>query len=611
LGLSAWLAGLVLLGFGCQWLAWRLRLPAILFLLVAGLLLGPVTGLVDPHRLFGDLFFPMVQIGVAIILFEGSLTLRFREIRSLAPAILLLVTLGAVITVAGLAWASHHIAGLSWSLALLFGALNCVTGPTVIAPLLRSVRPNARIAQVLRWEGIISDPLGALLALLAFEAILLGSQEHSGELLAYTVGIGSAAGLGAGFALAAILRRRWVPEYLDNFLVLASVLAAFSASNAFAEESGLLAVTIMGITLANYRDLDVEHILNFKENLSTLVISMMFLVLSARLDLPSPGTFFAGIGILCIAMLLIRPAAVFASTLFSPLTLADRALIAYISPRGIVAAAISALFALRLEEQGFSGAQDLVALTYIMIIGTVIIQSATARHLAARLGVVEPEARGVLIVGATRLPRLLAEALKKQDIPVLIADDDWTGIREARMSGIPTYYGNPVSEHAAAALPLSSTQWLLSMSTRIEMNSLACMRYLPEFGKHRVLRLRLLAAGEAPRLAHAGSLQTPALFGKEATQAQLGQLLTDGWTLRTTRISENFDWKQFIAQFEQPPLPLFAIDDRGQLRFATENDPLTPKAGWKVTVLAGRPTNGSTRRGVPNEKPRSEDQSRE
>ena len=586
--LGLWLTGLLLVGFLCQWAAWRLRLPAILFLLVVGLALGPVTGVLNPNDMFGDLLFPLVQLGVAIILFEGSLTLRFSQIRSLAPAILLLVTVGALITVLGLAWSAHHLAGLSWSIAFLFGALNCVTGPTVIVPLLRSVRPNERIAQVLRWEGIIIDPLGALLAVIAFEAIMLGGDTFDGNLLFHTLAIGTGIGLFAGVALAVVIRRRGVPDYLENFLVLASLLAAFAGANVLAHEAGLLAVTVMGITMANFKGLDVDHILHFKENLSTLVISMMFLVLSARLDTPSIWTIASGIGILIVAMLVIRPAAVFASTLFSPLTLQDRAMVSYISPRGIVAAAVSALFALRLEDQGIDGAQELVALTFIMIIGTVVVQSATARRVASVLNVVEPEARGVLIVGASELPRRLALALKKLDVPVVIADDDWNGIRKARMEGINTYYGNPVSEHAAAALPLNSTRWMLAFSTRLEMNSLACMRYLPEFGKHFVLRIRLLASGEAPRVAHSGVLQVPALFGKEITHASMSQLLENGHEIRTTRLSDEFSWKQFVMQFEEPPMLLCALDERGGLRFVTEHDGISPKPGWRVIVLAGK-----------------------
>ena len=258
---------------------------------------------------------------------------------------------------------------------------------------------------------------------------------------------------------------------------------------------------------------------------------------SARIEWPSADNFLAGLAILAVATLVIRPLSVYVSTLFSPLKFAERTMVAYVSPRGIVAAAVSALFALRLEEQGISGANELVALTFMIIIGTVVLQSVTAARVARWLDVVQPQSRGVLIVGSSELPRLLAQALQKQEIPVLVADDDWQGISQCRMTGIPTYFGNPVSEHAEAALPLSSMRWLLAMSTRIEMNSLACMRYRGDFAKNNVLRMRLLGTGEAPRQSHAKALQTPAIFAKGITHALITQRLGEGWQLRTTRMS--------------------------------------------------------------------------
>ncbi len=580
------IAGVLLAGVFCQWFAWRIKAPAIIPLLAAGFVAGPLLNIIHPRESLGELFFPLVSLSVAIILFEGALTLTWSDVRHVVGPVRGLLTIGALVTWFGGAAGAHFIVGLPWNLALLFGALIIVTGPTVITPLLRNVRPTANIASILRWEGIIIDPIGAMLALLAFEAIVLGSQQHTGELLLLTVGAGTALGLAAGFAIAELLRRQWVPEFLDNFLVLAAVVGTYAISNLCAEESGLLAVTVMGITMANIRNLDVEHILNFKENLSIFLISMMFIVLSARIEWPSADNFLAGLAILAVATLVIRPLSVYVSTLFSPLKFAERTMVAYVSPRGIVAAAVSALFALRLEEQGISGANELVALTFMIIIGTVVLQSVTAARVARWLDVVQPQSRGVLIVGSSELPRLLAQALQKQEIPVLVADDDWQGISQCRMTGIPTYFGNPVSEHAEAALPLSSMRWLLAMSTRIEMNSLACMRYRGDFAKNNVLRMRLLGTGEAPRQSHAKALQTPAIFAKGITHALITQRLGEGWQLRTTRMSESFRWKQFIEQFDDAPLPLFALSDKGMLHFFTELGSLEPKAGWKVTVLA-------------------------
>jgi len=586
------LAALLALGLACQWLAWRLKLPAILFLLLAGLLLGPASGLLDPDALLGELLFPLVSLGVAIILFEGSLTLRLHEIRGLGPSILRLVSIGVLITLLGLAWVVHAVTDLSWPLSLLFGALCSVTGPTVIVPMLRSVRPNERIANVLRWESIVIDPIGALLAVLVFEALALGHGQQGVALFVWTVALGSGIGFGAAFALAYVLRHHLLPEYLHNYATLALVLLSFSLSNVFAEESGLLAVTVMGMTLANLRGLHMEDILDFKENLSTLVISMLFIVLAARLHWPSPQVFGAGLLVLTAAIVVIRPLAVLVSTLGSSLQWRERALIAWIAPRGIVAASVSALFALKLEARGIADAHVLVTLTFLMIIGTVVIQSATARRLARRLGVADPEPRGVLIVGSSLVARSLAEALHKLGFSPLLADDSWPDIRAARMAGLRTFFGNPVSEHADRRLDLIGMGWLLALSTRVETNTLACVRYQPEFGRDHVYRLRVFAPGEAPKQAQSNVLQAPALFGDAVTHAEMERRMGAGWTVKITRLSSAFGWVAFTARCPRTPLLLFAVNERGHLRFETEHLALQPRAGWTACVLAPPDSNG-------------------
>lgn len=591
---SLTIASLLLLGFLCQWLAWRVKLPAILFLLLSGLVLGPGTGVFDPDAALGDLLFPFVSLGVAVILFEGSLTLRFSEIRGLGSAILNLVSLGALVAVLGLAAAAHLFAGLDWSLALLFGAITCVTGPTVIVPMLRSVRPKARIANVLRWEGIIIDPIGALLAVLVFEALALGHGDAGLEVFALTVGLGAAVGVAGALALAFLLRRHWVPEYLQNYATLSAVLLAFAASNTLAEESGLLAVTVMGMVMANLRGLHVEDILDFKEHLSTLLISMLFIVLAARLDVPSNAMLLSGGLVLAAAMLVVRPLSVMLGTLGSGLAWRERALLAWFAPRGIVAAAVSALFALKLEERGIAGAEALVPLTFLLIIGTVLIYSATSRPLARWLQVSDPDPRGVLLVGSSKVALAIGEALKKAEFDVMVADDDWWGVRAARMAGLRTWFGNPVSEYADRHLDLVGIGRLLALSTRRELNTLACVRYRPEFGKDRVYFLRNLSPDQGKGKAEfAPTLQAPRLFGESVTHGFLEELLADGWVFRHTRLTESFGWEDFQAQYDDSPLLLFVRGANGGLRVAVVGEKLEPKPGATVITLV----NPASRRG--------------
>lgn len=582
------LALLVVLGFLAQWAAWRLRLPAILFLLLIGLVLGPATGWLRPDAALGPLLLPIVSLSVAVILFEGSLTLRFDQLKGVGVSVLRLVSIGALVSLFVLAAAAHWLAAMPWELALLFGALTCVTGPTVIVPMLRSVRPNARIANVLRWEGIIIDPLGALFAVLVFEAIVSRQQGHSLLVFGLTILSGVVAGTIGALALGQALRRQWLPEYLQSFGALALVLLTFSVANEFAHESGLLAVTIMGMILANRRDIAIEEILSFKEHLSTLLISALFILLAARLGWPlPPGTLFAGLAILAVAQFIARPLGVLASTLGGALAWRERALLAWIAPRGIVAAAVSALFALRLEQTGMAGAEQLVPLTFALIIGTVVLQSATSGWIARRLGVAEREPHGVLVVGANRVARTIAGSLAAQGVDVLVADDDWFDIRAARMDNLRTWYGDALSEQAERTLDLAGIGQLFAMSARRETNSLACVKYRVEFGRHRALRMRIidLAPDGKGSREPASMLAAPRLFGDAVTLASLEDRLAQGWKIKSTRLTDAFGLDRFLATHGRDSLCLYGVDEAGAVHVVSSDHAPRFRSGWTLTAL--------------------------
>ena len=587
LELGLMLAGMLGIGFLAQWLAWRVKLPAILFLLLAGIVLGPLMGVLQPDKLLGDLLFPIVSLSVALILFEGSLSLRFHELPDIGHVVRGLVTYGAIVALLMLAAAAHYVAGLSWEISLLFGALTCVTGPTVIAPMLRTVHPNSRIANVLRWEGIVIDPLGALFAVLAYEAIVSHRQGHTIGVFLGTVICGAAVGAVAAWGLGTLLRRQLIPEYLQNYGALAAVLLAFSISNAIAHESGLLAVTIMGIALGNMRHVHIDDILDFKEHLTTLLVSTLFILLAARLQWPALGMLWAGFVVFLIAQLIVRPVTVFIASLGSSLTWRERALIAWVAPRGIVAASVSALFALRLSKlDNMSGADALVPLVFILIIGTVVLQSATSRTLGLWLKVVEPEPRGVLVFGSDHVARVLARALADAGFRVVIADDQWNNVRIARMEGLTTFYGNPASHYAERNLDLSGIGHLLAMSTHSERNSLVCVHYRQEFGHSKVFLLRNLSNEESiGRAATAEGTVATALISDEMTHGKLDELLQQGWRTKSTKITATFSWSHFVAQYGWQTMALFGVDEKGDLRIASASRPVEPKAGWTVIAL--------------------------
>ncbi|MEI2769561.1 MAG: sodium:proton antiporter [Candidatus Competibacter sp.] len=581
------LTTILLAGIGAQWLAWWLRLPAILPLLAVGVLAGPMTGWLDPDRLFGDLLFPMVSLGVAIILFEGALTLRFAEIRGQARIVRNLVSFGALVNWLLIALATQLCTGLPWLLALLFGALVTVTGPTVVAPLLRTVRPEREIANILRWEGILIDPIGALLAVLVFEFAVSEQHQHTAAMFCATVLVGILLGLAGAWGLATLMRRQLLPDYLHRVASLALVLSIFALSNALAAESGLLAVTVMGLRLANIRDLFIEDILDFKETLTLLLISVLFIVLAARID---PRAFadigWGAIGVLLAIVFVARPAAVWLATAGSSLGWRRKAVLAWIAPRGIVAAAVSALFALQLEQLGYTQGRTLAALTFLVIVVTVTLQSLTAKTVVHRLGVAAPPPRGVLIVGGNPVARTVAKTLHERDIPVILADSAWENIRAARMTGIPVYHGNVLSEHADTYLDLTGIGTLLAMSPWPERNTLVSLYYRRLFGADRVFTLRLdIERDGVDRARMIPSYRIPRLFGEQITLARLQERLEQGYVMRTTSLTASFDFAGFREKWVDQAILLFAIDPKGILRVFSTGESPQPSPGWTLVSL--------------------------
>lgn len=589
----------ILLSFGgigaaalaCQWLAWRLKLPAILFLLLSGILAGPVLGWLQPQALFGPLLMPLVSLAVALILFEGSLTLHVSQWREIGSVVHRLVTVGALSTWLVIAVATHWLLGFDWPLAILFGTLTLVTGPTVIVPMLRVVRPKATIANILRWEGIVIDPIGALLAVVVYSFIIArGDSDGLTQSLGTFAGVifcGGALGAAGGWLLGQIMRAQWLPEYLHNLASLAAVLGIFIAANQIVHESGLLAVTVMGMWLANMPGVDVRQILHFKENLSVLLISGLFILLAARLDLHAMlGLGPAVLALLLVIQLLARPLNVFISTLGSTLNWRERALLAWIAPRGIVAAAVSAIFAIRLHEAGHEGALLLVPLTFAVIIGTVVLQSATARPLARLLKVAEPAPSGFLMVGANPPARTIAKALQQLGCRVLLTDSSWENIRAARMDNLPTYFGNPASQHADAHLDLVGLGHLLGLSPAGEINALACARFRHDFGHG---RLFVLASGLEKQRSdkHRASEEHRGqpLGSRAMTYNQLAKLLNQGAELYSTTLTEAFTWDAYQQLHGERATLMFARDNHGWVHVATPEHPLQPQPGWTLVAL--------------------------
>ncbi len=552
---------------------------------------APVTGWLDPNALFGDLLFPFISLAVAVILFEGSLTLRFEQIKGLQQVVRSLVSSGVLITWAVTTLATYWLLDIGWQLSLLFGAITVVTGPTVIVPMLRTVRPNARLTSVLRWEGIVIDPIGALLAVLVYDFIISG---QAGGALGHTLlGFGSILLVGIvmgalpGYLFGLLLRHHLLPEYLHNLSTLSLVFAVFVVSNLIYPESGLLAVTVLGLWLANMKDVRIQDILSFKESLSLLFISGLFIILAARLDLNALLELgWPALYVFLAIQFIARPLKVLFSTLGSSLNWRERTLLAWIAPRGIVAAAVSALFALRLQQEGMQQAALLVPLTFMVIIGTVVLQSATSRLFAVWLGVAEPDPRGFLIIGANPVARTIGKALQKQEYSVLLTDTSWENIRAARMAGLPTYYGNPISAHADQYLDLVGIGRMLALSPVADVNVLAGLRFRREFGSASIYALQTAQEKDAPaKLKAAEQHRGYLLFGENITFNKLSSLISQGAEIHVTRLSEDFSFEDFQQRYGHRAIPLFAIDPRERIQVFVANGKMAPQPDWTILSL--------------------------
>lgn len=580
------LSGVVGLGIAAQWLAWYLKQPSILFLLLIGIIVGPILGIFDPDLVLGELMFPFISLGVAIILFEGSLTLEFDEIKQHGTVVQMLVSVGVVITIAIVALSTYLLFDIDPLIALLFGALVCVTGPTVIMPLLRSVRPNKTISNILKWEGIIIDPIGAIAVVLIYEYIISGGEASSILLFAKIVVLASAIGMAGAWALAFLMRRNMIPEFLRNVFTLAFVLLLFSISNHLEHESGLLTVTVMGVALANWPKFPRDTILEFNESLTILLISVLFIILAARVelaDLMSVGV--AGLVLLAIVMFVARPLSVWASAIGSNLKTNEKLMISWIGPRGIVAAAISSLFAIRLQEYDIQGVELLVPLVFMVIIGTVMIQGLGAKMVANFLGVREPETNGILVVGSNPVALMVATSLKDHGFDVVIAHNNYTNIAKARMSGLRTYFGNPVSDHADHHLDLIGIGHLFAMSIDKELNTLSEIHYRHEFGEQKIFRLKFSdEKAKSERDTKQANFHSQWLFGKDVTYTKLASMLSKKAKIKITNITDSYSFEQYKADNKQF-VPLYTLDKEGHLNVFTDKFDGTVPRDRKLVAL--------------------------
>ena len=429
----------------------QVRLPGIVLLLVTGAVLGPeFVSWIEPSTL-GDGLFAIVDFGVAIILFEGGLNLEWSRLKRQESSIRGLITVGAAVTLIGATLLASVVLSWRWDLALLFGSLVVVTGPTVVAPLLRDMRLQPRLRTILEAEGVFIDPVGALLAAALLQVVLAPAPETlaaEAQRVAASLGFGLAVGVGAGFALVGALRYRLlVAGGYEHIFTLASVVLLFEVCGAVIPESGLMAVTVAGVVVGNFKTRVGEELREFKDRLTVMLVGLLFVLLAADVSIDDVRALgLPGLSVVAGLVLVVRPASVWIATMGLSLSVRERTFIAAVAPRGIVAAAVASITAANLESQGIDGGQSLKALVFLVIGVTVIVSGLTARPLAGLLSVRLPRRDRVAILGARGLALPLAEQLREADVPVVFLEYDPKRSRVVEEAGFPVVFGDPLEE---------------------------------------------------------------------------------------------------------------------------------------------------------------------
>ncbi len=561
---------ILVLGVGGNWLASKMRVPGVLVLLTLGCIFGGILHLVNPDKLLGNALQPLVALAVGFILFEGGMTLKLSELRPMWRSIVGLLTIGVLITWVLAALAAYYFLAIPTSASLVLGAILTVTGPTVIGPLLREIRPRGNAGVVAKWEGIVVDPVGATLAVLVFEATeSIKEARFESAIVDGLFGFGATAlagvviGLLFGWTLIESLRRYWIPDHLRNPVVVMFVAAGFVIADWLHHEAGLVSVTLMGVMLANQKHVDSHTILEFKETITTLLISVLFIMLSARIELGDiAGLSWRGLLFVLAIILVVRPAAVLVSTIGSRLTWRERMFLSWFAPRGIVAAAVASLFAARMGPEG-----ELIApAVFMVILATVATYGLSASWVAGRLGLAEANPQGILIAGANPVARAIAIALNAAGFRTHLVDNRYDYVSAGRNKGLTVTMANILADYVVEELDLGGTGKFLGMTPNDEVNTLAANRFRSIFGAQNVYQLPVRDDGRQRLQSHSiHRMRGRVLFSDGSNFDELLNRLESGWTIHQTKLTTAFSITDLLSQVPLAYI-LFVIDRENKLQ---------------------------------------------
>lgn len=581
------LAGIIILGILAQWVAWKFKIPAILPLILIGLLVGPIAATyitedgskwIEPiwngeKGLFpGDYLYNFVSLAISIILFEGGLTLKREEIKNVGPVITKLITLGAAITFFGAGIVAHKIFNLSWELSFLFSGLIIVTGPTVITPILRNIPLKKDISTVLKWEGILIDPIGALVAVLVFEFITVGGESGFTKTAFIEFGkivlFGTTFGFTFANALAYAINKKMIPHYLLNVASLSTVLLVFVESEIFAHESGLLAVVVMGMVLGNGKLKNIKELLYFKESLSVLLISILFILLAANMNIEELMLLYSWktLALFAIVVFVIRPLAVFASTINSKLKFNEKIFISWVGPRGIVAAGIASLFGSKLLKQGVEGAEYITPLVFMIVLGTVLLNATTARFFARIVGVFLKKSNGILIVGASNPARLIASYLRDKGKRIVIIDSNKQFIEQALNDNLEALNVNIYDDELTDNIELNDVGYLIALTANDTVNKQALENFSGVFGEHGSFKI-----ASSTEINEATAEEKLHFFTPKDDYINMSEAYRENPVIHQVKIKDEKQYKEVLNLLyeEEKSIPLF-IEKGSGLYLITE-----------------------------------------
>ena len=597
------LAGIIIFGILAQWVAWKFKIPAILPLILIGLLVGPVaatflsedgTKWIEPiwngaKGLFpGDGLYSFVSLAISIILFEGGLTLKRNEIKNLGPVITKLITLGAAITFFAAGLAAHFIFGLSWQISLLFSALIIVTGPTVITPILRNIPLKKDVSAVLKWEGILIDPIGALVAVLVFEFISVGGDSGFTKTALIEFGkiilFGTTFGFTFAHALAFAINKKLIPHYLLNVVSLSTVLLVYVESDIFAHESGLLAVVVMGMVLGNSQLKNIKELLYFKESLSVLLISILFILLAANIDFKELMLLYSWktAALFGAVVFLIRPLAVFLSTTKSKLKFNEKLFISWVGPRGIVAAGIASLFGGKLLKMGVPGSEYITPLVFMIVLGTVLLNATTARLFAKLVGVFLKSSDAIMFVGASNAAQLIATYLKDKGKRVILIDSNQHFIQQALDADLEALRVNVYDDDLTDNIELNDVGYLLAISGSDAVNQHALQRFSADFGEHGAYKL-----ATSKELKNASSRDREGFFTPNDDYINLSEAFRENPEILTAEIANEKEYETILNLLakEEKSIPLFIEKGKGIYLVAEFEKAELPKENLVLSYL--------------------------